>query len=179
MVNNTAVLLRVSYENNKLVEAENQELTSAQRSLREGMVSAYRVSDFVHGEPSTENGEVWLEDEFILYMPETVGAGGFNYGGYRFDAEVGPSAPETPVIVFPKPGASLSYPELEAAIDTVFVNHPDYYCTHVEWELGDDASFTNILYATTDEGDLKRVLYEGLQIGNTYYLRARVVADVV
>lgn len=177
MVNDAIRLLRV-VDQGRLVADSKQVVRSEVGSVQEGAVTAYWIQDLDEDtDVVVSNGEAWVDEGYLLYRPAQTGPGGFSVDGLTYEVEVDDLKPVTPVITIPRNGRTTSFNDLEAEVDAVFINHPDYYGLGTTWQISDDESFTNILHETTDLEGLKRLLYEGLEYGNTYYLRARVFAN--
>ena len=92
--------------------------------------------------------------------------------------DVQPGRFEAPEIEFPRDGGVLNYEDVQAYIAQVQSNHPNYLAQSLEWQVGADEAFTNVVLTTSDEALLKHVLLTGLEYGNTYYLRVRVVGEI-
>jgi hypothetical protein len=151
-----------------------QRKTRFEGQLTQGVTGRYQITNYHFSDDyrvSTWNGVVSLDDDEIVYTPETVGSGGFFLNGTRYVLEVLPEGPLKPSIFSPtngQQGLSKTPTVVSNSFDT-----EEAGLTHhaTRWQIATDAAFTNIVVDETSTTSLLTYTVEQLESEGEYYVR--------
>lgn len=120
----------------------------------------------------TVNGTVSLEDDLIIYTPDSIHAPSFWLDGRRFLFTGYDPAIEPPAVLSPQNGQTeaLWFGEINSS---AFIGNADITHDKSHFQLSTDPSFGTLVAEEEVTDTLLQWTYQGLIPGQSYYVRVR------